>query len=96
MSLQYSAERSALLKVLLHAAAHPSQSVNGLLLGKLISKPASGGASDPGSPRSSLQQPTVEIVDALPLFHTYLTLAPMAEVALVQVCCELIRFEIHN
>lgn len=70
MPAQYAAERSALIKILLHATAHPSQAVNGLLLGKIAADAASGGS--------------VEIVDALPLFHTYLSLAPMTEVALLQ------------
>lgn len=83
MPAAFSAERAALLKILLHAAGHPSQTVNGILLGKTDSKAAEqqGG---PGSPRPGAQS-TVEILDALPLFHSYTTLAPMTEVALIQV-----------
>ena len=86
MPIAYSAERSVLLKILLHAAGHPAQSVNGVLLGKLKPKTASEAPQDgQGTPRAAQQQVAVEIVDALPFLHTFLTLAPMTEVALVQV-----------
>ena len=86
MPIAYSAERSVLLKILLHSAGHPSQSVNGVLLGKLKPKPASEAPQDgQGTPRAAQQQVAVEVVDALPFLHTFLTLAPMTEVALVQV-----------
>ena len=86
MPIAYSAERSVLLKILLHSAGHPSQSVNGVLLGKLKPKAASEAPQDgQGTPRAAQQQVAIEVVDALPFLHTFLTLAPMTEVALVQV-----------
>lgn len=82
MPVQYSAERSVLLKILLHAAAHPSQSVNGVLLGKVAgSKGSRNTAGDePGSPPPV----AVQILDVLPLFHSSLALAPTSEVGLIQ------------
>ncbi len=115
MPIQYSADRSVLLKILLHAAAHPAQSVNGVLLGehwksclprtphgvlkdpkawhtwiltiqmaagKVVGSQGGKGAAaeEPASPR----KPAVQILDALPLFHSALALASPTEVGLVQ------------
>ena len=52
-------DRGALLKILLHSAKYPSSAINGLLLG------TASGADDTGS---------VNVVDAVPLFHSFLTL----------------------
>ena len=57
----------AYVKMLLHAAKYPHNSVNGVLLAE----------KDGNS--------TWRIVDAIPLFHISLYLAPMAEIALVHV-----------
>ncbi|KAK9841747.1 hypothetical protein WJX81_000331 [Elliptochloris bilobata] len=80
MSPAYTVDSKALLKILLHAAKHPSHSVNGVLLGSVAA--ATG---EPGSPRESAAQPAVTIVDAIPLFHSFLSLAPALEAALFQV-----------
>mmetsp|Transcript_22409 Transcript_22409/g.27017 ORF Transcript_22409/g.27017 Transcript_22409/m.27017 type:complete len:197 (-) Transcript_22409:826-1416(-) len=68
MPTQYQLSQKAYIKVILHAAKHPSQSVNGVLIGT-----------------ASKENDTVEIHDAVPLFHGQLALAPMLEVALMQV-----------
>lgn len=59
----------ALSKMVLHAARYSHLAVNGILLGTI----ATGNSSD------------VEIIDAVPLFHHTLALAPMLDVALTQV-----------
>ena len=69
MSESYQLHESAALKLLLHAAKFPFAAVNGLLLGRP--------AEDASSP--------VTVLDAIPLFHTFLSLAPMLETALAQV-----------
>ena len=79
MPLLYTVDSKALLKILLHAAKHPSHSVNGVLLGTIA--PASG---EPGSPRGGAAQVAVTVADAIPLFHSFLSLAPALETALVQ------------
>ena len=79
MPLLYMVDSKALLKILLHAAKHPSHSVNGVLLGAVA--PASG---EPGSPRGGAAQAAVTVADAIPLFHSFLSLAPALETALVQ------------
>ena len=80
MPLLYTVDSKALLKILLHAAKHPSHSINGVLLGAVA--PAS---EEPGSPRGGTAQVAVTIADAIPLFHSFLSLAPALETALVQV-----------
>ena len=60
----------AYIKIILHTAKYPHCSVNGVLLGDLRKKDGR----------------SVVIVDAVPFFHQALTLAPMLEVALTQVC----------
>ncbi|PNW83722.1 hypothetical protein CHLRE_05g240550v5 [Chlamydomonas reinhardtii] len=67
MTFSCSADQTALLKILAHAAKYPSNSVNGVLVGT---------AKEGGS---------VEILDAIPLCHTTLTLAPALEIGLAQV-----------
>ena len=61
----------AYCKILLHVARYPHCSVNGVLLAENSKQKDSK---------------THEIVDAIPLFHLALGLAPMLEVALTQVC----------
>ena len=56
-------------KVLLHASRYPHKAVNGVLLGFFDS-------NDNGRMR---------VLDAVPLFHQCLGLAPMLEIALTQV-----------
>lgn len=79
MPLLYTVDSKALLKILLHAAKHPSHSISGVLLGTVA--PASG---EPGSPRDGAAQVAVTVADAIPLFHSFLSLAPALETALVQ------------
>ena len=62
---------TAYCKLLLHAAKYPERAINGVLLAeKAKSKDSKG----------------LKVVDAIPLFHLTLGLAPMMEVALMQVC----------
>ena len=62
---------TAYCKLLLHAAKYPQRAINGVLLAdKARSKDSKG----------------LKVVDAIPLFHLTLGLAPMMEVALIQVC----------
>lgn len=70
MSLPHKLAQTAYIKLVLHVLKYPSQAVNGVLLGKASAK----GCTDP-----------VEIIDAVPLFHSQLALAPMLEIALAQV-----------
>ncbi|XP_045106381.1 ER membrane protein complex subunit 8-like isoform X1 [Portunus trituberculatus] len=75
MSADISLSCAALAKILLHAARYPQTAVSGVVLA-----PArSGGGGDTGAPS------TVTLVDAVPLFHLNLSLAPMLEVALTQI-----------
>ena len=74
----YIVQQGAALKILLHAAKFPSAAVNGVLLGT-VSAPQGDSAAD--APSSG----AVTVVDAIPLFHSFLALAPMLETALVQV-----------
>lgn len=63
--------RSAIIKLVLHAAKFPHTAVNGVLLGSV-----SGGSAG---------EQQVDIVDAVPLFHSHHSLAPALEVALAQI-----------
>mmetsp|Transcript_41100 Transcript_41100/g.131491 ORF Transcript_41100/g.131491 Transcript_41100/m.131491 type:complete len:211 (+) Transcript_41100:1177-1809(+) len=74
MSVTYQLSQAAYCKAVLHALKYPSQAVNGVLIGS--------GGSGQTSPRGDK---AVEVVDAVPLFHTRLSLAPMLEVALTQI-----------
>jgi hypothetical protein len=58
------------VKPLLHAAKYPHCAVNGLLLAE---------------PTNQKDNKNLKITDAVPLFHSCLTLAPMMEIALTQV-----------
>jgi hypothetical protein len=71
MGNQYMLGRSAIIKLVLHAAKFPHTAVNGVLLGSV-----SGGSAG---------EQQVDIVDAVPLFHSHHSLAPALEVALAQV-----------
>lgn len=59
----------AYVKMLLHAAKYPHNAVNGVLLAE----------------KDRPDGKTWRVVDAIPLFHISLYLAPMAEIALVHV-----------
>mmetsp|Transcript_15408 Transcript_15408/g.43095 ORF Transcript_15408/g.43095 Transcript_15408/m.43095 type:complete len:198 (-) Transcript_15408:183-776(-) len=72
MGSQYTLCRAAVIKLVLHSAKYPHCAVNGALLGTV-------------SPTSDSQSNVVEIVDAVPLFHSYHALAPSLEAALFQV-----------
>lgn len=74
MSADISISCPALAKILLHAARYPQAAVSGVVLA-----PARGGGGGGDAPS------TVTLVDAVPLFHLHLSLAPMLEVALTQV-----------
>lgn len=78
MARVYVLDSKALLKILLHAAKHPSHAVNGVLLG-------TAEAAQPGSPQEGAALPAVTLVDAVPLFHSFLSVAPALEAALFQV-----------
>lgn len=69
MSRQYVLDRTALLKVLLHALKHPTTGVSGFLLGE---EKTTGG------------RPTLHIYDAAPVAHSHLPLPLPLEAALVQ------------
>ena len=62
--------RRAYVKPLLHAAKYPHCAVNGLLLAER---------------QKHRDSKIVKLTDAIPLFHSSLTLAPMMEVALTMV-----------
>ena len=81
-SSSYEVDSAALLKILLHAAKHPSSDVLGVLLGR---PPKGSDAIDADA--SSTPTPSVSgrVVDALPLFHGPMLHGPMLEVALLQV-----------
>lgn len=78
MSADISISCPALAKILLHAARYPQTAVSGVVLA-----PARSGGGGGGS--SGDTPATVTLVDAVPLFHLHLSLAPMLEVALTQV-----------
>lgn len=82
MSNMYEIDRSALLKVVLHAARFPTAAVNGVLLGKTGQRAPQ--ASPPSSPRGQAGS-VVHIYDAVPLCHNFITLTPVLEAALAQV-----------
>lgn len=67
----YKISARAYTKMILHAAKYPHCAVNGVLLSKAKGSAGSGNS--------------VEIVDAIPLFHQCLYVSPMAEIALIQV-----------
>ena len=72
-----SVDRHALLKILLHSAKYPAASINGVLVGE---------ASISGE-----DDEVVHVVDAIPLFHSFLTLAPSLEAALCQVGTQVVQ-----
>lgn len=72
----YVLNRTAVLKILLHAFKYPTTGVSGFLLG--IEGPVDGD-TDPTSDRR-----VVHVVDAVPVMHTFLTLTPSLEAALAQ------------
>jgi len=71
-------ELQAYCKMVLHAAKYPHAAVNGLLLAKSSDK------ADDGDDTGNKKTHTV-IVDAVPLFHQALGLAPMLEIALSEI-----------
>jgi len=60
----------AIAKIILHAARYPQKAVSGIVL---------------ASQRREGTQGDIAIVDAVPLFHLQLGLAPMLEIALTQI-----------
>lgn len=81
MSKNYSADNTALLKILLHSAKYATSSVNGVLLGKIS---VAATESDAGSARPG-QRCDVSVFDVVPLGHSYLSLAPLLDCSLIQV-----------
>lgn len=79
MPLDCTIDSAALLKILLHAAKYPASPINGLLIGRADAV-ASG--SDKSSDHSG---GSLDIIDAVPLFHSCLHLSMPLETALVQV-----------
>ena len=67
-------ETTAYSKLLLHAAKYPHCAVNGILLAE--------------DNKQSKDKSRLRFVDCIPLFHLSLNLAPMLEVALLQVTLE--------
>ena len=59
----------AYAKIILHAARYPHAAINGVLLAN----------------KDDIKNKIICVVDAIPLFHSFLTLAPMLEAALYQV-----------
>lgn len=91
-------DSGALLKILLHAAKHPSSDVLGVLVGRPIAGAAAAAAvateaasdadaddADDRKSNASVPSSSGRVVDALPLFHESVGLTPMLEVALLQV-----------
>jgi len=68
--------RKAYVKPLLHAAKYPHCAVNGLLLSER---------------QKHRDGKVLKITDAIPLFHSSLTLAPMMEVALTMVRISVVK-----
>jgi ER membrane protein complex subunit 8/9 len=79
MPLECTLDSAALLKILLHAAKYPASPINGLLIGtakQLASVSDTASDSSGGS---------LQIIDAIPLFHSFLHLSMPLETALLQV-----------
>lgn len=70
---EVSIETGAYAKIILHAAKYPHCAVNGVLL------------ADAGKTKEGGRNQSLDIVDAIPLFHHSHYVSPMAEVALTQV-----------
>ena len=79
MSRQYSLDRSALLKILLHSLKFPTTSVNGFLLGE-----ETAASADQTSSSSTSSSRVLHIYDAVPVGHNFLTLTMPLETALIQ------------
>lgn len=77
-------DRIAILKILLHSAKYSSAAINGLLIGTISSSDAAVDIRE-GEAHGSSGQAAVHIIDAIPLFHSFLTLATSLETALFQV-----------
>nr|CAN78153.1 hypothetical protein VITISV_040251 [Vitis vinifera] len=69
--LKYEIAQNAYIKLVLHALKHKTAAVNAVLLGRLVT-------STDGSH-------TLQISDAVPLFHSQITLLPPLEIALIQI-----------
>lgn len=82
MSKVYKVDSKALLKILLHSFKYPSASVNGVLFG--TPKSASDAASHADSSDHPGPGSQIHIVEAVPLCHSFLSLAPTLEVAFIQ------------
>lgn len=67
--LRYEIAQNAYIKLVLHAQKHCSSAVNGVLLGRV----------------SAQSDTVVEILDAVPLFHSHLGLLPNLEISLILV-----------
>lgn len=84
MSRQYVADRTAVLKILLHSLKFPTTGVCGFLLGDEKIAPPPPSASPPSSPRAVAGRKTLHIFDAVPVAHNFLALTLPLELALAQ------------
>jgi hypothetical protein len=75
---RFSIDQAALLKILLHSLKYPTTGVNGILLGEERTVESAEGTSQPS-------QRVLHIFDAVPVCHSFITLAPVLEAALAQV-----------
>ncbi|KAK3875296.1 hypothetical protein Pcinc_019829 [Petrolisthes cinctipes] len=75
----------ALAKMLLHAARYPQTAVSGVVLAPARGGGGGGGGGGAEGSSSMSTLPSVTLMDAVPLFHLQLCLAPMLEVALTQI-----------
>eukprot|EP00897_Mesotaenium_endlicherianum_P010957 jgi/Mesen1/9890/ME000070S09171 len=80
--MTYVVSQAAYIKLVLHALKHPFSGVNGVLIGTTSEsiREVQRGKKQAGDLGDSVQ-----IQDAVPLFHSHLGLAPMLELALSQV-----------
>ncbi|XP_057450461.1 ER membrane protein complex subunit 8/9 homolog isoform X1 [Lotus japonicus] len=67
VDLRYEVAQKAYIKLVLHSLKHPTSAVNGILIGRV----------------SASNDTTVEIVDAVPLFHSHIALLPQLEISLI-------------
>lgn len=83
MSKVYKVDSKALLKILLHSFKYPSASVNGVLFGNTKSA-SDATTSQADSSDHHVSGSQIHIVEAVPLCHSFLSLAPTLEVAFIQ------------
>ncbi len=82
MSRVYKIEQKALIKIILHSFKYPSAPVNGILLGRPDNTPHT--SEEAGSSETQQSGLQLQILDSVPLCHSFLSLAPALEVAFIQ------------